>query len=102
VYHDLLGYAVTGSGSWMATAALRRKKMPYNLAETAYRVLDAKYSAETAPGVGRSTTVFSLNQSGKTKSLGYGSQDKIKEIWEKTMQIPEPADAIDIISKVLA
>ena len=102
INHDLLRYAVIGSGSWMATAALRRKKMPYNLAETTYRVLDAKYSAETAPGVGRSTTVFSFDKNGKTKSLGYGSHDKIKDIWEKTMQIPEPADAIDIISKTLA
>jgi hypothetical protein len=101
INHDLLGYAVTGSGSWMATAALRRKKMPYDLAETAYRVLDAKFSAETAPGVGRSTSIFTLDKNGQTKSIGYGSHDKIKEIWEKTVQIPEPKKAIEIISKSL-
>jgi hypothetical protein len=39
INHVLLGYAVTGSGSWMAMAALRRKKMPYSLEETAYRLL---------------------------------------------------------------
>jgi len=101
VNHDLLGYAVIGSGSWMATAALRRKKMPYSLEETAYRLLDAKYSSETAPGVGRSTTVFAMRSTGKIKSIGYGSQNKIKEVWDQTMQIPEPKEALDVISKVL-
>jgi hypothetical protein len=85
----------------MATAALRRKKMPYNLNETAYRVLDAKFAAETAPGVGRSTSLFSLDQSGKTKSIGYGSLDKIKDVWERTVQTPEPQEALDIILNLL-
>jgi len=99
--HDLLGYAVVGSGFWMATAALRRKKLPYHLEETAYRVLDAKYSAETAPGVGRSTSLFAWDKNGKPKSIGFGSLDEIKAVWERTMQEPEPAEAISIISRLL-
>jgi hypothetical protein len=101
VNHDLLGYGVVGSGYWMATAALMRKKLPYNLNAMAYRLLDAKFSAETAPGVGRSTTLFSHDRNGKTKSIGYGSLDKIKAIWEATLKTPEPDEALQMISALL-
>jgi hypothetical protein len=99
--HDLFGYGVVGSGCWMATAALMRKRLPYNLNATAYRLLDAKFSAETAPGVGRSTTLFSHGRNGKTKSVGYGSIDKIKVIWEETLERPEPDEALKMISALL-
>jgi hypothetical protein len=59
---------------------LWRKKLPYSLEETAYRILDAKFSAESAPGFGRSTTLFSLDQNGKDRSIGYGALQKIREV----------------------
>jgi len=99
--HDLLGYGAVGSGCWMATASLVRKMMPYNLDATAYRLLDAKFSSETAPGVGRSTTLFSHDRSGKTKSIGYGSIDKIRRIWEDSLKTPEPEEALKMISTLL-
>jgi Proteasome subunit len=98
--HDLLGYAAIGSGSYTATAALRRKKLPYELNETVYRVLEAKFSAETAPGVGRSITLLTMNQDGKDGTIGYGSLEAIKEVWAKTLEEPEPPEAISIISKL--
>lgn len=100
--HDLLGYAVIGSGWYMATASLRRKKLPPDLAMMIYRLLEAKFSAETAPGVGKSTTLLTMNSDGKDGSVGSGSIEKIREIWERTLQEPEPKDAIDLISKTEA
>jgi 20S proteasome alpha/beta subunit len=99
--HDYLGYAVIGSGSYMATAALRRKKMPYDRDSVVYRILEAKFSAETASGVGESTTVLTMNSAGKDKSIGYGSIGAIKESWKFQLRQPEPQDALDIIKKVL-
>ena len=78
--HDLLGYSVIGSGSYMATASLRRRKIPYDRKSVAYRLLEAKFSAETASGVGESTTLFTMSPEGKTKSIGCGSMSKIKDI----------------------
>jgi hypothetical protein len=100
--HDLLGYAVIGSGFYMATAALRRKKLPYTLDETIYRVLEAKFSAETAPGVGKSTSLLTIDENGKDSSIGYGSLEAIKEVWLETLKEPEPRKALDIISTLTA
>jgi hypothetical protein len=102
--HDLLGYAVIGSGTYMATASLRRKRMPYDRASVAYRLLEAKFSAETASGVGASTTCFTMTRHKEkitTKSIGYGSIDKLKGIWKSVLEQPEPKEALDIISKLL-
>lgn len=100
--HDLLGYAVIGSGSYMALAALRRKKLPYDLDTMIYRLLEAKFSAETAQGVGQSTTLLIMNENGKDGSIGYGSLEKIKEVWAKTLVQPEPQEALDVIAKLTA
>jgi Proteasome subunit len=102
--HDLLGYAVIGTGAYMATASLRRKKMPYDRASVVYRLLEAKFSAETASGVGASTTCFTMIRRGnaiKTKSIGYGSVDKLKGIWKSILAQPEPQEALDIISTLV-
>jgi hypothetical protein len=96
--NDLLGYAVIGSGFYMASASLHRKRMPYHLAPLIYRVLEAKFSAETAPGVGKRTALFWMGDDGESGSMGYGSIDKIRGIWEETLNAPEPQAAIDIIT----
>lgn len=98
--HDLLGYAVIGSGTQMAMASLRRKRLPYDLNKVVYRLLEAKFSAETASGVGESTTLFTMGADGKDKSIGYGSIDGIKKIWRRELE-REPSDALDTISKLV-
>jgi hypothetical protein len=98
--HDLLGYAAIGSGETMAMASLRRKQLPYDLNKVVYRLLEAKFSAETASGVGESTTLFTMGSDGKDKSIGYGSIGEIKKIWRRELE-REPDDALDIISKLV-
>ena len=100
--HDLLKYAVIGSGELMALAALRRKKLPYDTDALVYRLLDAKFSAETASGVGTATALLTMGSDGKSHSIGYGAIDKIKAIWTEKIKEPEPADALGIISAYTA
>lgn len=98
--HDLLGYAVIGSGCYMATASLRRKQLPTNDLELMiYRLLEAKFSAETASGVGKSTNLFTMNADGDGGHIGWGTIGKIRDIWEKTLKIREPEEAIELIRK---
>ena len=56
------GYAAIGSGTLMALAALNKKPIGPTLADTVYRVVDAKFSSETARDVGKKTHVITLNK----------------------------------------
>ena len=103
--HDLLGYAAIGSGETMAEASLCRKHLTGDFESTIYRLLEAKFCAETAPGVGRSTTVVTMNAKGETgwiTSRAHGSPgeiEQIRSIWEETLRDPDPPSAINIIKK---
>jgi hypothetical protein len=99
VSHDLLRYAVIGSGYWMASASLRRKHLSGDLEATIYRLLEAKFSAETATGVGKSTSVITLNSNGALGMMTSGDIDRIKNVWERALKSPEPEDAIGLIGK---
>jgi hypothetical protein len=98
VSHDLRGYATIGSGSLMALAALNRKPLIPDLADTIYRLLDAKFSSETARDVGKKTHVIVMNKQGKHGSLHQADIEKIRLIWQETMKQPNPPTAIDIIN----
>lgn len=52
---DYLRYGVIGSGRAMASASMRRSSIAGEFSYVGYRVLEAKFSAETASGVGKST-----------------------------------------------
>jgi hypothetical protein len=92
-------YAVIGSGVYMARAALSRKSISPNLNTVIYRVLGAKFSAETAAGVGKSTTVILLNSIGEDASMTKGVIDKVRDAWEKEISAPDPREALEAIDK---
>jgi hypothetical protein len=99
--HNLLGYGVIGSGYSMATASLRRKPLKYLLDSTIYRVLEAKFSAETASAVGKPTTVILKSR----RESVFLPQDDIKGIrsaWKKTVEAPDPKGAISLVNKSAA
>jgi hypothetical protein len=96
--HDLLGYAILGSGYWMASASLRRRPLPPDLEGVIYRLLEAKFSAETAAGVGKATSVLTMNSSAKFGSMGRNAIAKVRDVWEQTLKAPEPPEAIQAIS----
>jgi hypothetical protein len=97
ISHNLRGFAAIGSGSLMAIAALNRKPLTPDLSQTIYRLLDAKFSSETARDVGRRTHVIILSKAGKVGYLLQRDVDQIRSIWERTVKQPEPEDAIKII-----
>jgi 20S proteasome alpha/beta subunit len=99
ISHYLRGYAAIGSGSLMALAALNRKPLVPKLPETLYRLLDAKFSAETARDVGKKTHVITLASSGKYSAMSEKEIQAVRAIWERTVNQPEPSDAIELISK---
>lgn len=84
----------------MAMASLHRKPIPYHLDPLIYRVLEAKFSAETAPGVGKTTSLLWMDREGVANSIGWESADAIKKIWNDTLTLPEPGEAIAIISSL--
>ncbi len=99
--HNLLHYGVIGSGYDMARASLRRRRF-HGLEDTVYRLLEAKFSAETATGVGKTTTVLLRNREGIVRLMPSKEIDKIREIWEETRKLSNPPDAIKIIESSAA
>jgi 20S proteasome alpha/beta subunit len=99
INHSLRRYAVIGSGSLMALAALNKKRLGPTLPDTIYRLLDAKFSSETARDVGKKTHVISLGNSGKNGFLGDEEVQEIQKIWNKDLARPHPSRAINVIQQ---
>jgi hypothetical protein len=99
INHTMRGYAAIGSGTLMALAALNKKPIGETLPDAIYRILDAKFSAETARDVGKSTHVISLNKDGENGYLIDDELEKIHQIWEEDLARPHPKAAIDIIKE---
>jgi hypothetical protein len=97
--HTMRGYAAIGSGTLMALAALNKKPLGPTLADTIYRVVDAKFSSETARDVGKKTHVITLNSEGKNGFLYDAQLEKLHHIWEAELARPHPKDAIDFINQ---
>jgi hypothetical protein len=97
INHSLRGYSVVGSGSLMALAALNKKPLGPTLPDTIYRLLDAKFSSETARG--KKTHIISLGVDGTNGFFADTEVQGIQEIWSKDLERPHPASAIDLIKK---
>ena len=93
-------YAVVGSGYWMASASLKRKPLAIDFNSMVYRLLEAKFSAETASGVGKRTTVKFKRRDQHDWAMWPGQIEEIRGIWEATMCHPEPSQAVEIVGKI--
>jgi hypothetical protein len=93
-------YAVVGSGYWMASASLKRKPLSLDFDSMVYRLLEAKFSAETASGVGKRTTVIFTRPRQHNFKMWPGQIEKIRAIWEAQMRFPEPAQSAEIVGKI--
>ena len=99
--HHQLNYAAVGSGSMMALAALRRRSLEHlSLPQILYRLLEAKFSAETATGVGKTTTVMLHNNYGDMSLLDHRHIEPIREIWKETLRTPDPEPALEFIREL--
>lgn len=98
IVERVTGYTAVGSGYYMAMSALNRKPLePRDLDDVIYRLLDAKFSAETASGVGKSTTVIWVRPDGTVRRIDTEEVDRVRKIWDEVMKQPDPPDAISLI-----
>lgn len=95
-----LRYAVVGSGYWMASASLRRKPLSIDFKSMVYRLLEAKFSAETATGVGKPTTVIVKRPNESDFKMSDDSIATLRQVWEAKMREPEPSEATVIVAKI--
>jgi 20S proteasome alpha/beta subunit len=99
ISHSLRGHAAIGSGSLMAISALNRKPLGRSITDITYRLLDAKFSSETARDVGKKTFVVVLGPNGSHGTMAQGDVDKIRASWNKELKRANPKEAIKIIEK---
>jgi 20S proteasome alpha/beta subunit len=86
--HDFAGWASIGSGAYSAIGTLLYHSVNYEmqLARVLYHVCEAKFMAESAPGVGKHTVVKILNSTMPVKQPSELSEDfiaKIRNDWER-------------------
>jgi hypothetical protein len=100
-YLDKPGFWAIGSGDMLALSAmaLRRHNTTRSIAETIYTVLEAKFAAELAAGVGRHTTVGVLAFNNLISIIKSDVVDAIREIWVRQSSAPAPADALATIGQ---
>lgn len=91
-YYDKLGFWTIGSGQNSALSSLfaSRYKVSDDLPACIYNVIAAKFTAETAPGVGKETFVTILGDRGRKISFLSGEKiDSYKTKWASLPRIPE-------------
>ena len=100
-YYDKPGFWTTGSGSSLAfgALALRRHNTTRTTQETLYAVLEAKFSAELARGVGQYTTLGVLTSSQIIRLVPKEEIAAVREIWEQYGKPPVPNDALIALHK---
>jgi hypothetical protein len=90
-FYDKLGFWAIGSGQPNALAALfacEYRSEHHSLEECVAKVLSAKFSAESAQGVGKSTFLIVYNDKDEVLYLPDSLEDQIKNDWKKLPRFP--------------
>lgn len=96
--HDQPGCAAIGAGAQMAMGVLSpRSNKRLSWKELVYRLCEAKFTSETANGVGRSTSIAVMFLNGVLEILRPVHIEQLRHIWEEQRATPIPAEALDII-----
>jgi len=95
-YFNKPGFWVIGSGETLALGALalRRHNTLRTTQETLYSVLEAKFAAELAPGVGQHTTVGVMTHGDLMRLMPNDRIETIRRVWEEQGKPPMPPDAL--------
>ena len=104
-YYDIGGFWAIGSGQISALGTLfgTRGAVPYmTLPDAFYLLAKAKFSAETAIGVGKETTAIILQPSSDRYLVHATEMQKIKKIWEASRSPDVPDGTDEVASKLLA
>jgi len=102
-YHDMPGFHAIGSGDIGAIGMLYANHARLAcLEETFYRVCEAKFVSEIAPGVGELTIGFILRPDGETIVLAPDELAKVKSLWKRKGRPKIPSGAAEEIVHVIA
>jgi hypothetical protein len=104
-YYDIGGFWAIGSGQTSALGALfgLRSSVTYKeLPDALYLLAKAKFSAESALGVGKETIAFVLQADSERYLVHTAEMQKIKVVWEASRGPDVPPGAEAITSKLLA
>jgi hypothetical protein len=98
---DHLGYYAIGSGARMAMASLNLRPVQHlSAGGLVYGLCEAKFSAETADGVGTSTTGFIMNMNGHSSPITSATINKFRCYWDKWRLEPPPEEICAQIKEI--
>jgi hypothetical protein len=101
-YSDVPGFAAIGTGSYSALSTLyfhafkTRMTIPHAL----YHACEAKFTSESAQGVGHSTWVLVLEADGSVRALIEPQIDEIRDLWDRQGKPRLPKRAIAKVSEL--
>ena len=103
ISHDLEGRGIIGSGVYLAAGAIAGRTLwELPTEEVVYRLCAAKFSAQTARGVGKETTVLVLQSDGQQFFWLHQDVEKLRAIWEKEERdAPVPSSAVQLGEEVI-
>jgi 20S proteasome alpha/beta subunit len=103
-FYQKMGFHAIGTGDVVAMGMLYNTLSwdTSSVEETIYRVMEAKFVAETAPGVGKTTVVQLLNDSGIGPIFTNRAISPIKIIWEKKGRPKLPKNALEAVKEMVA
>jgi len=100
---DLEGFGIIGSGWRLALGSITSRHQGdfLEVEDAVYRLCEAKFTAESAPGVGVATTVFILRYDGQVKALPRKDIQLLRETWDQSRRAPIPANVTKIVRESL-
>lgn len=101
VQREHLGFHAIGAGAFLALAylyslhddPLGQDTLPHLV----YRVCEAKFQSERAPGVGRRTIVLVLGRGGRAQWMHPDRVDLLRKVWEPRSRPSVPKRALDLL-----
>jgi hypothetical protein len=100
INNDLLQVSVAGTGQYIAMGWLAAQlQKDRSLDATIYRMLEAKFAAEAASGVGRATTVMTFRADGTYGTMPPWELEPVREIWNRLQTTSMDSAALKIIAE---
>ena len=102
-YEDEVGFAAIGSGWYSAigTMFFHSVNKAMDLWEVVYHVLEAKFMAESAPGVGEQTHAEILNFDGSTTYIVEPAIEDLRKMWKKSGMPRVPRNAEEQVTEII-
>jgi hypothetical protein len=104
-YYDQPGFWAIGSGQTIALGSLfscAPSPVYFELGDLLYLLCRAKFSAESAPGVGRSTNAVILRSDGERFFVFNTELERLRKKWEATRQEAVPKQVSELANEIVS